>query len=453
MESDRRRRPGHPAAPVATWSRKAIDASRHPLHGSRTVDVDQARTRAAQTRRAGDDRRRGRGDRPRHRPPGTRSPWRARRVRRVTRPATPGSPAKTSFTALCAADASSAGGRPSMAALLDEGAPVITTVSTVKDDLPRLERWIDRNLTAGVDRMLVFVDDRDDTQTAEALDARSRRGRRRRRDVVGRRLLAEAQRPATRQRQRGAGRPRDERPAGMAASTSTGTRSSTWTGSASWAWRTTSRRCCSSPLEALAQWEWPNDEVTVFKRLLADEELNLLHLLGRLERPDNSAYFRGHTVGKAGMRVSTDAWLDIHRVVDDSRTPVAAHRAPWLQVLHCESHTWRSSPASGRTTPPPVTAWSPGPSGAGWRPRCRRRGGRSGRPSWPTRSAASCSPRLRSTTARGWSRLGLLVTPALRSARPGRRRATRTWTGSRSSSRSSRAPTSRASGWGPPSDG
>ena len=49
---------------------------------------------------------------------------------------------------------------------------MITTVSTVKDDLPRLERWIERNLAAGVDRMLVFVDDRDDTQTAEALNAR-----------------------------------------------------------------------------------------------------------------------------------------------------------------------------------------------------------------------------------------------------------------------------------------
>ena len=49
---------------------------------------------------------------------------------------------------------------------------MITTVSTVKDDLPRLERWIDRNLAAGVDRMLVFVDDRDDAQTATALGQR-----------------------------------------------------------------------------------------------------------------------------------------------------------------------------------------------------------------------------------------------------------------------------------------
>ena len=49
---------------------------------------------------------------------------------------------------------------------------MITTVSTVKDDPEHLERWIDRNLAAGVDRMLVFVDDRDDPHTAAALNAR-----------------------------------------------------------------------------------------------------------------------------------------------------------------------------------------------------------------------------------------------------------------------------------------
>ena len=49
---------------------------------------------------------------------------------------------------------------------------MITTVSTVKDDVARLERWIDRNLAAGVDRMVVFLDDRDDTRTAARLNDR-----------------------------------------------------------------------------------------------------------------------------------------------------------------------------------------------------------------------------------------------------------------------------------------
>lgn len=215
---------------------------------------------------------------------------------------------------------------------------MITTVSTVKDDIERLHRWIDRNMAAGVDRMMVFVDDRDDPQTATALNARP--------GVVAidagtwwgeeyparlnarQRINANAALSVVREHD-----PRgwmfhidgdevlhlDKERLLMLADDIEAVQ--------------------LSPLEALSQWEWPDDEVTVFKRLLTDEELNLLHLLGMLERPDNDAYFRGHTAGKAGLRVTSDGWLEIHRVVDDRKTPVAAHRACWLQVLHYESHT------------------------------------------------------------------------------------------------------------------
>ena len=112
-----------------------------------------------------------------------------------------------------------------------------------------------------------------------------------------------------------------------------------------------------APLEALSQWEWPDDEVTVFKRLLTPEELNLLHLLGMLERPANDAYFRGHTVGKAGLRVSSDGWFEIHRVVDGQQgarppAPCVLAPGPALRVAHLrgvrpqvgEPHDVRSSP-------------------------------------------------------------------------------------------------------------
>lgn len=216
---------------------------------------------------------------------------------------------------------------------------MITTVSTVKDDVARLDRWIDRNQAAGVDRMVIFLDDRDDAETTSLLDARP--------GVVAvdaagwwgddhpvrlnarQRINANAALAVVREhdprgwifhidgdevllldKERLLALPDDTEAVQLA------------------------------PLEALAQWEWPDDEVTLFKRLLSSEELNLLHLLGRLERPHNNAYFRGHTVGKAGLRVSSDGWLEIHRVVDDQRTPVAMHRADWLQVLHYESHTF-----------------------------------------------------------------------------------------------------------------
>ena len=289
---------------------------------------------------------------------------------------------------------------------------MITTVSTVKDDVERLDRWIDRNMAAGVDRMVIFVDDRADATVATALDARpgvvavdagtwwggefpARLNERQR--INANAALRVAQEIDPRgwmfhidgdevlhlDKQRLLGLAEDVEVVRL------------------------------SPLEALAQWEWPNDDVTVFKRLLTVEELNLLHLLGRLERPDNHAYFRGHTVGKAGMRVSTDAWLDIHRVVDDSRTPVAAHRAPWLQVLHYESHTleeflrkWSNHLTSGHR----LVARS-------GRRRLASAMQAEGWNEWPAELADQVRRELFAATAlddrEGLERLGLLVTPVL----------------------------------------
>ncbi|WP_165356926.1 glycosyltransferase family 2 protein [Nocardioides zhouii] len=296
---------------------------------------------------------------------------------------------------------------------------MITTVSTVKDDNARLQRWIDRNFAAGVDRMLVFVDDRDDAQTAALLNARA--------GVVAvdagtwwgddfpsklnarQRINANAALSVVRQID-----PRGwmfhidgdevlhldkERLLGLADDV---------------------EAVQLSPLEALSQWEWPDDEVTLFKRLLTDAELNLLHLLGRLDRPENNAYFRGHTAGKAGLRVSADGWLEIHRVVDDSRTPIAAHRASWLQVLHYESHTleefvrkWSNHTTSGHrlVARPGRRRLASAMTAKGW-------------DEWPAGVADRVRRELFAATAlddrEGLKSLGLLVAPVmpLRAAEP-----------------------------------
>ena len=289
---------------------------------------------------------------------------------------------------------------------------MITTVSTVKDDPARLERWIDRNTAAGVDRMVVFLDDRDDADTAALLDARP--------GVVA--VAAEAWWG-------------DDQPARLNARQRINANAALHvvreTDPQGWMFHIDGDEVLHldrerlldlpdeveavrlAPLEAVAQWEWPDDDVTVFKRLLADEELDLLHLLGMLERPENDAYFRGHTVGKAGLRVASAFSLEIHRVVDDHRAPVAAHRASWLQVLHYESHTlaefvrkWTNHTTSGhrmvarterRRLASAMTA-------EGW-----------GR--WPADVADDVRRRLFAATAlddrAGLERLGLLVTPVL----------------------------------------
>ena len=289
---------------------------------------------------------------------------------------------------------------------------MITTVSTVKDDNARLQRWIDRNMAAGVDRMLVFVDDRDDAQTTALLNARP--------GVVavdaatwwGDDFPAKLN-----------ARQRINANAALSVVRAIDPRGWMFHIDGDEVVHLDKERLLGldddveavqlSPLEALSQWEWPDDEVTLFKRLLTDAELNLLHLLGRLERPENNAYFRGHTAGKAGLRVSSDAWLEIHRVVDDTRTAVAAHRASWLQVLHYESHTleefvrkWSNHTTSGHrlVARPERRRLASAMTAKGW-------------DEWPAEVADQVRRDLFAATAlddrEGLERLGLLVAPVM----------------------------------------
>lgn len=77
-----------------------------------------------------------------------------------------------------------------------------------------------------------------------------------------------------------------------------------------------------------------------FKRLLEQEELALLTVLGVVDRPSNRKYFHGHVAGKIGVRPSVRHGLHIHqsRVLGEEHTQ-ESYRADWLRVLHYESVT------------------------------------------------------------------------------------------------------------------
>jgi hypothetical protein len=106
--------------------------------------------------------------------------------------------------------------------------------------------------------------------------------------------------------------------------------------------------------EAVSRPSWDGDP-TWFKRLLEPEELVLLTTLGLIEEPENTAYFRGHTGGKVGIRPSADYALGIHWAftLDGRRLP--ALRDERLRLLHYESpdgeefvRKWLALLASGR---------------------------------------------------------------------------------------------------------
>jgi hypothetical protein len=76
-----------------------------------------------------------------------------------------------------------------------------------------------------------------------------------------------------------------------------------------------------------------------YKRLLTPDELALLRLLGAVREARNVAYFRGHHYGKVGVRPGLDVALAIHHVSADG-AKVATLTHPSLSHLHDNSPTF-----------------------------------------------------------------------------------------------------------------
>lgn len=92
------------------------------------------------------------------------------------------------------------------------------------------------------------------------------------------------------------------------------------------------------PLEAVSRLH-PDSDPTLFKRLLDEDELQLLHALGVIPEPKQRSYFRGHMTGKPGVRPANDLALGVHHVIDTGTGErVAAVTDPGLTLLHYESH-------------------------------------------------------------------------------------------------------------------
>ncbi len=90
------------------------------------------------------------------------------------------------------------------------------------------------------------------------------------------------------------------------------------------------------PLEAVSQ-PRPEARPTLFKRLLDDADLNLLHVLGALDTPTNQAYFHGHVMGKSGVRPGSGLGLTLHEAVSPDGRPQQRHRDPSLRLLHYDA--------------------------------------------------------------------------------------------------------------------
>jgi hypothetical protein len=199
---------------------------------------------------------------------------------------------------------------------------MLFTVSTVKESVAGLERFVARNLANGVDHMFLFVDDHDPA-VVKALDAHPHvtaiptdetwwLGKRPRQLNVRQRINANVAKAVV----TAVAEADDwifhidgdevllvDRPelAKLAAEVPV---------------------VRMPPLEAVSRKRWPGGKVTHFKKMLAPEELTLLQVLGVIEEPTNGHYFHGHVDGKSGTRPVLDRWITLHTVHDADQNVV-----------------------------------------------------------------------------------------------------------------------------------
>jgi hypothetical protein len=93
-----------------------------------------------------------------------------------------------------------------------------------------------------------------------------------------------------------------------------------------------------SVLEAVARRSWPDDEPTLFKSRPSEGELAALATLGVIIEPDLAFYFRGHQEGKPALRPNLRVRVRVHSVHDEAGKGLA-RAADDLFVLHYESHS------------------------------------------------------------------------------------------------------------------
>jgi hypothetical protein len=88
-----------------------------------------------------------------------------------------------------------------------------------------------------------------------------------------------------------------------------------------------------APLECVSRFG-ATERPTLFKRLLDEDDLNLLQTLGVLSTPTNKAYFHGHVRGKSGVRPSSGLRLTLHDALTTSGERVPRHEHARLRLLH-----------------------------------------------------------------------------------------------------------------------
>ncbi len=231
---------------------------------------------------------------------------------------------------------------------------MILTATTMKDSLPNVRRFVDGNLAGGVDHLMIFLDAPD--PEVEAYLA----GRPEVTHVVTDKSWWNGQRPQLLNK-------RQRVNANLARAVLTRVPGAEWVfhvdadeiaridRAALAAVPADAPAVNLEPMEVVSQFH-VEGEPRLFKRLLDEDDLTLLTVLGVLDEPTNSLYFRSHIAGKVGVRPQLDVWLGIHKATDRADKRLRLVKDPGLRMLHLESYSgeefvrkWRAMVSSGPT--------------------------------------------------------------------------------------------------------
>lgn len=212
----------------------------------------------------------------------------------------------------------------------------IVTVSTIRDTVPNVERFLQRNLSSGVDHMIVFLDEKQPRVRA---------------------LLAENRHVTVVSTARDdywyGGRPlkvedRQQTNANLANAVLTVVPSVRWLFhldcdeallfDRAVLMRSASRAVRFPTLEALAQSDQPSDSNLRFKKIPTQTQLLALSALGAIAEPDMDLYLRGHAAGKSAVRPDLAIRLGVHVPFDARGNKLTGVEVPPDSfLLHYES--------------------------------------------------------------------------------------------------------------------
>ncbi|MCL2543981.1 MAG: glycosyltransferase family 2 protein [Nocardioidaceae bacterium] len=90
-------------------------------------------------------------------------------------------------------------------------------------------------------------------------------------------------------------------------------------------------------LEAVAKRKWRRSEPEMFKRVPSSNELHALSALKLIDAPEISAFFRGHSLGKVGVRPGADVRFRLHTAYRLPEVEIEETVQEDMHLLHLES--------------------------------------------------------------------------------------------------------------------